>query len=373
MKLLVLLSVLGLAVGCGTDVNHTRTLASEEETEQTKKGNRALKIAGITAGVALAGCVIVGVVKKKCIPFAKKVAQNVEDAKTSKSADPSKKVASESAGVSGAKPKQGEEPDLDNVQKEAKASEGDEVKSSASSESSSSSAKPKQDDEPDLDNVQKETKDSEVKEQEVQTTAESSSSSAKPKQDDEPDLEDTQKTAKDSEGDEVKSSASGESSPVEKTLSDSEEGVKATSPSSGAPKDLGQMLKAMEEAGIPVSFETFEKLRKNMEDGSVFISPSQLIALFRVGRGVLTETNKRSLDEAREKGFNMIRTLYDKFTDRAIEIASEADANYREVTFAQHHLAIQQLVEEGIFTDEIVKKVRTAYFDEWQPVTEIFK
>ena len=133
------------------------------------------------------------------------------------------------------------------------------------------------------------------------------------------------------------------------------------------------MLKAMEEAGIPVSFETFEKLRKNMEDGSVFISHSQLIALFRVGRGVLTETNKRSLDEAREKGFNMIRTLYDKSTDRAIEIASEADANYREVTFAQHHLAIQQLVEEGIFTDEIAKKVRTAYFDEWQPVTEIFK
>lgn len=116
MKFFTLLLALGLATGCGTDASYTRTLASEEEREQTKEGNRALKIAGIAAGVAL-GCVIAGVVKNKCIPFAKKVARKVEDGTTTKSVGPSKRTAPEPSEVSGVKSKQDDGLDLDNVQK----------------------------------------------------------------------------------------------------------------------------------------------------------------------------------------------------------------------------------------------------------------
>ena len=272
MKLLVLLSVLGLAVGCGTDASYTRTLASEEETEQTKEGNRTLKIAGVVAGLAL-GCVIAGVVKKKCISFAKKVAQNVEDVRTTKSVGPSKKVAPEPSEVSG----------------------------------------------------------------------------VKPKQDGEPDLEDTKKTAKDSEGDEVKSSASSESSPDKKRLSEH-----------------------LEEAGIQVSSATFDKLQKNMEDGSVFISQRQLRMLIEAGKDVLTKKKVDALNLAYHKGYNLIGDHYEKALARAEEIGGER-------WFENNNLliAIQQLIDEGIFTDEIAKKVKNMAFDEWIPIkdhlTEMFK
>ena len=308
MKAIVLLSVLGLAASCGrTTTSYTRALASEEQPEQTEKGKRNLKIAAVVAGAAVAGCVIVGLAKKKCIPFAKKVVGKVEDGVPTNPADSPKKAT-------------------------PKAAEG------------SSSAKPKQDDGLDPDKVERTVKDSEVKEQEVQTTAESSS--AKPKQDDDLDLHNVQKTTKDSE--------------VKRTQT-----LRRTSKG---------MIKELEEAEITVSVETFEKLRKNMEEGSVLIPRSQVIGLFsQLGGDLLTEKQMEALLDAYSKGFDLISKHYYKFTDRAREIAQAPNDKGLYPTAESYDLAAQRLVEEGVFTDDVAKKVKLIYFDDWQHISEIFK
>ena len=132
-------------------------------------------------------------------------------------------------------------------------------------------------------------------------------------------------------------------------------------PSSGIPKDREEMIKAMDEAGIPISNVTFGKLIKNMGNGSVFIPNEQLDALLDSGGFWISHETRMSLNKAWMKSHHLIKEQISEVTRRSEGFLDNVPAT------------IQQLVDEGIFTDEIAKKVTTQHSGEWLPVTEIFK
>lgn len=72
MKFLRLLVMLAVITGCGIDARYSHTLDEEANDRTTEV------VAGTVAGVIVVTCMIAGV-KKRCIPFAKKIAK-IDDA-----------------------------------------------------------------------------------------------------------------------------------------------------------------------------------------------------------------------------------------------------------------------------------------------------
>ena len=93
MKIIILLLSLGLVASCGTDNRYADTLASGDE-QQTKQGSNTGKIVGgVAAGAVVAACIVVNI-KKRCIPFAKKLARKGTKIEAQKTTDavPQKEV-----------------------------------------------------------------------------------------------------------------------------------------------------------------------------------------------------------------------------------------------------------------------------------------
>ena len=71
MKFVVILLLLGIISGCGTDTRYSHTLEAEQDkTGQTDTGKVAKIAGGVVAGAIVAACVVTGV-KKRCIPSVK--------------------------------------------------------------------------------------------------------------------------------------------------------------------------------------------------------------------------------------------------------------------------------------------------------------
>lgn len=85
MRFIGLLLAIGMVISCGTDTSYTRTLANEESPQQEtgKSSSKVLTITGVGVGVIVATCVAVNL-KKRCVPFVKKITRIGENGKTKK-------------------------------------------------------------------------------------------------------------------------------------------------------------------------------------------------------------------------------------------------------------------------------------------------
>ena len=97
MRFVGLLLAIGMVVSCGTDTSYTRTLANEESPQQETgtSSSKVLTITGAGIGVVVAACVAANL-KKRCIPFVKKIARIGENGKPRKAVDsPTREVPQE--------------------------------------------------------------------------------------------------------------------------------------------------------------------------------------------------------------------------------------------------------------------------------------
>lgn len=73
MKFVVILLLLGIISGCGTDTRYSQTLETEQDKTGQTDSSKVAKIAGgVVAGAIVTACIVTGV-KKRCIPFVKKI------------------------------------------------------------------------------------------------------------------------------------------------------------------------------------------------------------------------------------------------------------------------------------------------------------
>ena len=72
MKIIILLLSLGLFASCGADTRYADTLTSGDEHQPKEGGHTGKIVGGVIVGAVVTACVVSGL-KKRCIPFVKRI------------------------------------------------------------------------------------------------------------------------------------------------------------------------------------------------------------------------------------------------------------------------------------------------------------